>query len=107
MNKIVHNGYGKPFTTNFIFDEIISVTMRKENKEKAKLLGKRILESEIHMINLNRQVFKDAWELFQDTSQLNFTDCTSIALARLGDVKYIATFDKEFKKVEGIEVIDN
>ncbi len=107
MRRIVTNVYGEPFTTNFIFDEVVSVTMRKKNKNEAKIIGKYLLDSEIHILNLDVKTFKKAWELFQGKHTLNFTDCTSVALAQLADVKYIATFDKEFKKVKGIEVIDS
>jgi uncharacterized protein len=106
ITDIFDNKYGEPFTTNFIFDEVVNVTMRKEGKKKARLIGQHLLESEVHMINLNRKVFKKAWQLFQSNNSLSFTDCTSVALAQLADVKHIATFDKEFKRVKGIEVVD-
>jgi len=48
-----------------------------------------------------------SWNIFkeQKNNKLSFTDCTNIAIMRINKIKNIATFDKDFKDIEGINVV--
>ena len=94
-------------TTDYIFDESVNVIQRRLGKKAAIILGTYILNGEAFIIQIDKIKCKEAWELFQKENSFSFTDCTNIVcLERLG-MKRIATFDKEFKKIKGIEVIDS
>jgi len=106
LKDILSDKYGGFLTTDYIFDEVVTVTQRKANKEIAMYLGNFILNSEILIVRINKSVFEAAWKLFQETKDLSFTDCTNIAFMKVFGVEKIATFDKGFKSIEGIEVVD-
>ena len=106
MKEIIEHKYGVGLITDYLFDEIVTVAMRKLDKEKAIQLGNNILSSELFLEPIDDETFRQAWILFQSTSHLGFTDCTNLAFMKLFGITKIATFDKAFKNVKGIEVID-
>ena len=61
------------------------------------------------MRKVDREIFDNAWQIFkeQKNTKLSFTDCTILAIMRNEGISNIATFDKDFKKIDGINVIQN
>ncbi|HLC56305.1 MAG TPA: PIN domain-containing protein [Candidatus Nanoarchaeia archaeon] len=107
IKEISSGIYGKAVITDYIFDEIVNVYLRKFGKKNAVDLGKFIINSEIFFINVDKLVFQKAWELFQKDNNLSLTDCTSVTFMLLYNIDRIATLDKEFKTIKGIEVVDS
>ena len=105
IGDVVSGKYGDAVITDYIFDEIVTVVARKVHKEKAIQIGKFLLSSEVILTRVNTLVFEKAWEVFNGAADLSFTDCTCVAFMRLFEVKKIATFDKEFRKMGGIEIV--
>ncbi|MBI2971925.1 MAG: type II toxin-antitoxin system VapC family toxin [Candidatus Aenigmarchaeota archaeon] len=104
---IASGKYGMPAISDYIFDEVITVTFgRTKDLEKAVLVGEKLNES-AEMIKIEDLYFREAWEIFKDQkdTRLSFTDCTTLALMRGRGIKTIATFDGDFKKVKGITVV--
>ena len=85
----------------------MTVVARKIHREKAAQIGKFLLSSEVILTKVDTLVFEKAWKLFQATDNLSFTDCTSAAFTQIFEIERIATFDKGFKNIKNIEVIDN
>ena len=106
MESIANQHHGRPVTTDYIFDETLTVLMRKANKSVAVDVGDLILNSEIVFVEIDKIVFEAAWKIFQKTKNLSFTDCTNIAFMKIFGLEKIATFDKGFSGIEGIRVID-
>lgn len=97
--------YGECFTTDYVFNEVVGVTFRKFGKERSSMLGEHILRS-ILILNIDGHLLASAWDLFRNTLlQLNLVDCSNIAAMSLAKTITIATFDVEFTKVKGIEII--
>ena len=97
--------YGDYFTSDYVFNEVIGVTFRKKGKERAVLLGEQVLKS-VLMINIDDHLLKEAWKIFSTTKlNLNLVDCTNLAAMKIAGAEFIATLDKEFAQVKGIEVI--
>lgn len=104
--KIENLSFGQYFISDYIFDEIIGVSLRKTNKEGTVKLGQNIIAS-MPIINIDDSVFEQAWKLFEENNNgLSFTDCTNVILLDFIDTKKIATFDKAFKEIKNIEVIN-
>ena len=98
--------FGQYFISDYIFDEIIAVSMRKISKERAFVLGQQILKS-VPIINIDKNIFNEAWNFFKESKlNLSFTDCTNLALLKLIGSKNIVTFDKAFKEIKEIDVIE-
>lgn len=59
------------------------------------------------MINIEKTSFDGAWDIFckQKGTVLSFTDCTTISVMLENNIEKIATFDGDFKKISGIEVV--
>ena len=102
---IIAGRYGRALTTDYIFDETISVVLRKSNKINAVELGNYILNSEIHVAKIDSSIFEESWNLFKKFENFSFTDCTTLAIMKTLGIKDIATFDKEFRKLEWINVV--
>ena len=93
--------------TDHIFDEVLSVTSRKAGRSHAIMLGKYIIQSEFRLVQTGRDALEQAWKAFQKYEYLSFTDCTIISLMKVSRIKRLATFDKHFKNIEGIETVDS
>ena len=98
--------YGDPITSDYVFDESVNIcTLRTKSKELSIKLGDMIFNS-IPMLNVTIPIFQMSWELFKKV-KMSFTDCTNIILVLTYGIKNIATFDKEFKRINNINVVDN
>ncbi len=104
--KIEKEKYGKAFISDYIFDELIAVTSRKINKERAIILCEQILKS-IPIVNIDRHMFDESWNFFKETkTNLNFTDCTNLVLLSLLGSNKLATFDKGFNGIKDLEIVN-
>jgi len=106
LKEILSNKYAKPIITDYIFDESVTVTQRKTNKKIAVNMGIYLLNSEFFMVRIDQSVFRKAWDLFKKPNTFSFTDCTNVAFMQIFGINKIATFDKEFKKMKSIKVVD-
>lgn len=98
--------YGPYFTSDYILNEVIGVTLRKAGKKRALIIGNQILKSVI-VLNIDDHILIEGWRLFSQTKfNFNLVDCTSIVAMKIANAKYVATFDKEFKLVKDIKVVD-
>ena len=104
--KIESDVYGPTFTSDYVFNEVVGVVRRKVGKEAACILGNQIKETTV-IVNIDNHMFEESWRLFNKTeTELSLVDCSSIIVCTLAKTKHIATFDKEFKKIEEIEVVE-
>ena len=58
------------------------------------------------MLSERLQNTSSADKLFEKLERLSFTDCTIVAFMKTFNIKSLATFDKEFKKIKEIQVVD-
>ena len=101
--------YGDAMISDYIFSEVISVTLlKKKDKNTAVQTGKDILKSKIKIFKINKNIFQKAWQLFQDYNlKMSFTDFTNLAILELLKIKDIDTFDKDFRRIKNINVVNN
>ncbi|MBI5803990.1 type II toxin-antitoxin system VapC family toxin [Candidatus Pacearchaeota archaeon] len=107
MDGIYSGNYGRPVISDYIFDELINIFLsRTQSLASAVKVGEDALYFS-DIVYISKEIFKDAWEIFksQKNTKFSFTDCTILAMMQEMKIKYIATFDEDFKKVEGIRVI--
>ena len=93
--------------TDDIFGEVVTVSLiRLKSLERASKIGKMLLKSS-KIINVEKTSFDSAWDIFckQKGTVLSFTDCTTISVMLENNIEKIATFDGDFKKISGIEVV--
>jgi len=95
---------GKAFTTDYVFNEVIGVIYRKRGKERATAFGD-YMRASVCIFVVDEHILSESWDFFKKTKlTLNFVDCTIVTVAGITNAISIATFDKEFSKVENINV---
>lgn len=107
INDIVSKKFGSIYLTDYIFNETVTVSLIKtKDLNKTTSIGDYLLKS-LEMIWIDENLFSEGWKIFcnQRGTRLGFTDCTTIAAMRYNDIDIIATFDKDFTKVDGIKLI--
>ena len=101
--KDINRGrYGTPVISDYIFDEVVTVMLIKtKNLEKVIQAGETILHSSL-LFRIDENLFSLVWKIFKEQQKpmFSFTDCATIAICRVNGISNIATFDKDFKKLE-------
>lgn len=106
ISELIKDGkYGIIFTSNYIFDELITHIMVRQNHSKAVKVGQSIIESDIKILEVLQTTFDDSWSLFKQRKNLSFTDCTIVKAMEQNNIKNLATFDKEFKQFKEINIL--
>ncbi len=107
MGDIISGKYGMPVISDYIFDETVTVILvRTKDLEKASLAGEK-LKASMKMLKIEDMDFNEAWEIFksQQNAKFSFTDCTTLSAMKTNGIKNIVTFDGDFKKIKGINVV--
>jgi len=107
MHSLIEGKYSDVCISDYIFDECATVIfMRLKDLEKTIVICEAI--KKVTSYDIEKEVFDQAWEIFknQKNTKFSFTDCTIIALMKEKGIKKLATFDKDFKKVKEIKVIE-
>ena len=105
MTAALKGEYGRVFTSDYIFDEAVTLAyMRTGNKKFACDIGIFARARPITMRFIEPIDFDRAWELYKqyDDKGLSFTDCTNLALMERLDIVSIFTFDSEFKGIVNV-----
>ena len=105
INDVVAGTYGKALTTDYVFDEAVTVVLRRSNKKNAVELGDFLLNSEVFVAKIDASIFQQAWKLFKKSEGLSFTDCTIVAFMKSFSIDVIATFDKGFKTLGSLNIV--
>lgn len=108
MEEIIREKYGLVLITDYIFDESITVIfIRLKNLSITVEIGETIRKS-MEIIDVEKTQFEEAWRIFkkQKKTDFSFTDCTTVAIMKAKNIKNIATFDEDFKKIKWLNIID-
>ena len=109
IESIVKGMFGSAHISDHIFAETVTVTLYKSKSlDNAVALGEYLRDATTILEN-DEFDFESTWRLFknQKTLKLSFTDCSIISLARRYGIEYIATFDKEFRRIYGLHIIED
>ncbi|MEX0568799.1 MAG: type II toxin-antitoxin system VapC family toxin [Candidatus Njordarchaeota archaeon] len=103
MRRALKGEFGLIYTSNFIFDEAVTVALvRTKRIDLAIDVGNYILSSRrIRMIFVDQVIFEDSWKIMQKYSDkmLSFTDATTIAIMRRYGIFYLMSFDERLKSI--------
>lgn len=90
------------FTSNFVFDELMTLVRRNLGHEKAVEVGERMTASKILIIErISRKIEIHAWEIFKTylDKEFSYTDCTSFALMESKAIQHTFAFDIHFEQM--------
>ena len=96
---------GQLLTSNFVFDEIITLVLARMGHGQAVLTGQVLLNPNIFtMIRVGLSDERSAWELFvnRQDKTYSFTDCTSFVIMRKMDITKFLALDPHFQQ-EGFQ----
>jgi len=103
MKKALTGELGVIYTSEYIFDEVVTVALiRTKNLEIAIDIGNYILSSpRIKLLFINDEILKRARKVFQKYKEkrLSFTDCTTIALIEQHKIDKLMSFDQHFNGI--------
>lgn len=106
MQLLEEGKYGEPLITDYVFQEVVGVTFRKKGKERAIYIG-NTLRNIAFMMPFDDHLLQLAWEFFVNTTTtLNFVDCTTVIAGIFTKTPFLATFDKEFSRIESIHIVE-
>ncbi len=97
LSDILRGTYGVPHVTDYIVDEVLTYMAARGGRDAALRAGKLFFEKRaFRIIPVTLDVFMEAWGLFsKHAPRISFTDATSVVVAKLYGLEYIATFDAE------------
>ena len=105
FSEIFDGKYGHYFTTDYVLNEVVGITFRKLGKNHALLVGNQIINT-VFILNIDDHILNDSWKFFSQTKlNFNLVDCTNIIAIDITKTENIATFDKEFKKLNIVRVV--
>ena len=107
VGKLIRSFDGRLVTSNFVFDETVTLCRMRLGHAVAKDLGDALLSGDV--ADLLRALPEDevaAWSLLRDRADqpYGFTDCVSFAMMRRLGIGAAATLDEDFRR-EGFEVL--
>ena len=107
MKEIVQGEHGSAITSEYVFEETVTVVLvRSRSLESAVKTGDIIKES-IPVLDVGNNVFEASWKRFrnQKNTKLSFTDCTILEMVESNHLDKLATFDREFEGADNFKVL--
>lgn len=105
MEDLKNEKYGETTIDDYIFNECATVLLaRLKDLDKTVEICEKI--KNIMIFRVDEDIFEAAWKIFkeQEETKFSFIDCSTLALMEARVIKNIATFDEDFRKIEGINV---
>lgn len=107
MEEIISGRWEQSLLLEYVFLEVVTVLLARRGLAVAANVASILLQAhELDFVPCSA-FFLDSYETFrsQGNARLSFTDAAIVTLARREDVGVIATFDGDFKQIEGITVV--
>ncbi|MFN0206924.1 MAG: type II toxin-antitoxin system VapC family toxin [Planctomycetota bacterium] len=107
VRSAMKNFEGRMVTSNFIFDELLTLCNYRLGHKTATAVGNFLLTSNsIDLVRMTPDDEKAAWEIFKKRHDKNysFTDCTSFALMQRLKIESCIALDDDFAQ-EGFKVL--
>ena len=98
---------GSGVISEFVFSEVTTLLALRKSLEAAKEVVNVLFEAgEIEILKAS-EVFESSWEIFsnQENTGLSFVDASNLTCMEMRKIRKIATFDKDFLRISGVEVV--
>ena len=98
---------GLLYTSDYIIDETITLTLARANHAQSAALGRALFESAlVDIIPVAPDYLQASWEWYQKykDKQFSFTDVTTLVIAKALGIRKVFGYDREFEKV-GMELL--
>lgn len=101
--SFIKNNKIPPLTTNFVFDEAVTLLRSRIGWNVAKEFGQRLKDSRfVSLISVKDEDEEKAWEIFlkYKDKDFSYTDCTSFAVMQRLKIDVAFTFDSHFQTMK-------
>ena len=108
FERISAGNYGDMVISEYNIIEVATVIGLKESYSKSIEVCEILMDAKEVKIVKGDLIFSDSWKEFKlhRNLKLSFIDASNLVAMRQLGIDSIATFDKKFKRIEGIKVID-
>ena len=107
MEGVTSGRWGAALLPEYVFLELTTVLARRRDLAAAVSAGECLLAAEELEFVPCSKLFLDAFDVFRGFpgSNPSFTDAAIVAIAQERKVDRVATFDRDFLRVEGLTVV--
>lgn len=107
MRRLAGGEWGPALLPEYVFLETVTVIATRRDLTFAQDKAKEILEARESEFVPCSPHFASTLDFFrtQRRTKLSFADCSIVAVAKDRNAGSVATFDREFQKVDGLEVV--
>ena len=107
MQRLIGGEWGEALLPEYVYVEVVTVLAARRAPDVAAAVGETLLRArEVELVPCSEH-FPSAIETFRRVAGLglSFVDAAIVTIARARGVHHVATFDADFAKVEGLEVV--
>ena len=100
VSTALHGFHGRLVTSNFVFDETISLCRFRLGHQAAQSFGSVLLDpDEVDIVRVTADDERAAWKLFcsRADQRYSYTDCTSFSLMRRLGLSHALTLNEDFR----------
>jgi uncharacterized protein len=107
MERLVAGEWGAALLLEYVFLEVVTVLLARRRLDVAGRVATILLQAREVEFVPSSEMFLDVLETFrsQRDGRLSFTDAAIVTLARRRDARFVATFDRDFRRVEALQVV--
>ncbi|MGH7277609.1 MAG: type II toxin-antitoxin system VapC family toxin [Candidatus Rokuibacteriota bacterium] len=107
MESLAAGQWGPALLLEYVFLEVVTVLLARRGLDVAVRVARVLLQARDVEFVPSSDLFLDVLETFgaQRHGRLSFTDAAIVTVARHRDARFIATFDRDFRQVEGLAVV--
>ena len=105
--RTVGGRFGQALLLEYVFLEVVTVLLARRGLPVATSVAQALLNArEVEFVPCS-EFFIEVFETFssQKKTSLSFTDAAIVTMAKRQSGAFIATFDKDFRSIEGISVV--
>lgn len=104
FDELLNGTYGQPYTSDYVFDETVTLTQVRTGSFKAadtiasRILGEDPFPNVFETIHVEPDDFRSSLDTFRQYSDhdLSFTDATIISLCESRGIDAVLSFDDDF-----------
>ena len=107
MEKLVAGEWGPALLPEYVFLEVVTVLLARRGLDVAVRVGTILLQARDVEFVPSSDMFGDVMETFRGQRQgrLSFADAAIVTVAHKRAARFVATFDRDFRQVEGVGVV--
>jgi predicted nucleic acid-binding protein len=107
MESLMTGEWGAALLLEYVFLEVVTVLLGRRGLDVAARVATVLLQARDVEFVPSSDMFLDVMETFraQRHGRLSFTDCAIVTVARTRDARFVATFDRDLRQVEGLVVV--